>query len=166
MPLVTKLRFAFDVAIVFLFAGTAYVALDYQARARWMPLIISLLAIVLGVMNLGVDVFRYRKLGTAVGDEALETAALQEDDDVDTPGEAAKRVGRYLLWTVGYAAAIGVFGLMGATGLFLAGFLTVEAKVRPVLVVVSVVVVLGLLYVLSDFMNLQWPENLMEDFVM
>jgi beta-lactamase regulating signal transducer with metallopeptidase domain len=163
MPGVTRLRFGFDVLIIALFGATAYMSLDFRELAQYMPLYISLLALILAFTNLIVDLVRWRATGTAVGSDTIATAALREDD----PEEAGEvratfaRVVRYLGWVLGYVLLIWVIGLVPATAVFLVAFLVIEARMRLVLIAIGTVLTLAALMGISELMNLFWPPSLL-----
>lgn len=163
MTTLTRIRLGFDVAVLALFIGAAVEALDFRDRARYMPLYGSVFAAVLATGNLVVDVLRWRRLGTAVAGDALPTAAVTEDDTDEggTAGQALAGAAYYLGWVVGYIALIWVAGLIPATVVFLAGFLTFVARARWVLVVVGTATTVVALIAISEVMNLYWPSSLL-----
>ncbi|QBI20515.1 hypothetical protein ER308_13705 [Egibacter rhizosphaerae] len=76
MPMPTKLRFAFDVFLIVFFAWVAWEAWEFATLARYMPLFIAGMGMALGLAALVTDIQTYRRTGTAVGEDAQETAAL------------------------------------------------------------------------------------------
>lgn len=168
--MISRARIVFDVLMLLLFGYVAYDSLDFQPTARHFPLYISLAAVVLGAVNLVVNVAKLRSQGSVVAGDELDTATLREDtsdgSDADAPtlppSETLKRALRYWTWLVAFVVLIAVLGIVGAVLVFLPAFLAVEARMRWPGIVVSVAITLGLLTAFGNLMNLRWPESLLE----
>lgn len=76
MPLQARMRFAFNIAMVLLFAYTTYEAWGFRSLARYLPFSISLLALVVMLVGLLIDIVAYRRTGVVAGDDVPVTAAL------------------------------------------------------------------------------------------
>lgn len=157
MPNVTRLRLGFDVVVVVVCAVAAYVSLGFTELARAFPLAISVAGVGLGVANLGADVLRVRRTGSAVGDDVQETAIIS--DDRAESAHLAKGALRYLLWFVGCILLIFLFGLLVGSAAFVAAFLFVESRAGRVLLVAGPLFTFAGLAVLTEAMNLELPEH-------
>ena len=76
MPLQTKMRFGFVVFLILLFAYASYEAWSFTRLARYLPLTVSLLALVVMLVGLYIDVVAYRRTGMVAGSDVPSTAAL------------------------------------------------------------------------------------------
>jgi hypothetical protein len=76
MPLQSKMRFAFSIFLLLLFMYTTYEALDFQRLARYLPLAVSMIALLAVSFGLIIDVLAYRRQGVVAADDVPMTAAL------------------------------------------------------------------------------------------
>ena len=161
MPLLVKARIGFDSMALLLFLWMAYEARDFARLARVFPLTISLIAVVLGSVNLGMSIWRYRTEGVLIGTDAPKTAVAQggEGDDALVVSGVLRAL-YYLGWTLGYALLIWLIGLVVATLVFVVVFLLVEAKASWVLISVGGTATVGVLLLISEVMDLAWPDSL------
>lgn len=161
MSLLAKSRIVFDSLALLLFVWMAYEAWDFARLARVFPLAISLIAATLGLLNLGISIWRWRTGKRLVGDEAPKTAVAkggEEDDRAVVHG--VLRALYYLGWTLGYVGLIGAIGLVAATLVFVLAFLAIEARAGWLLTALGSAVTVGALLLISDVMDLRWPESL------
>lgn len=68
---------------------------------------------------------------------------------------------RYIGWVIGYLIFIYIGGLMFATAIFLALFLTIESRMSYVQTGISIVIVLIGVTLLSSALDIYWPTNLL-----
>ena len=183
----TRLRFGFNIFVVLFFAFTAYDALDFRTLARYLPLTVSVLGLIMASLALAIDWWNYRSHGAISYGDASETAAMsgysaeptettQPADDSDGavapaaaveddqhPSKVLQRAGVFALWILGYVALIGIIGLIAATAVFLGVYLYFVARTGWMLPVIGIVVVLGGMYILKEALNLEWPEYLIAE---
>lgn len=76
MPLQSKMRFGFNIFLILLFAYTTYESFGFRSLARYLPLTVSLLALLVVGIGMAVDVMAYRRYGVVAGDDVPMTAAL------------------------------------------------------------------------------------------
>lgn len=167
MELPTKLRFGFDLFVGLMFVGAAWAALDFQRLARYFPLAIALTGLVLAVANICLDAYRYRVRSTAMAMDALPSAATFDPEigeDTETARRGLLRAFYYLGWALLYALLIWTLGLVVATVVYLVAFFLIEGREGPVFTMVSVAAVLGMIFLVTDFLNLHWPKSLITHF--
>lgn len=189
MPLQTKMRFAFQLFLLALFAYTGWQALDFASLARYLPLTVSILAFITMLVGLVTDVWAYRRTGVVAAGEVPETAAMHgaekaeltlqkkaeakhgtvedvaQEADVDHPLAVARRSLEMFGWILGYVAGIWVLGVMAATAIFLLTYLWFQARAGWKLSVFGTVLVLAGLTVMRIALNLEWPDYLLESFL-
>jgi hypothetical protein len=180
MPLQTKMRIGFGVLVILLFAWTGWQALEFARLARYLPVAMSGLGVVIGILTVTTDVLNYRRQGAAAAGDVPETAALHgaeqrelairegelDPDAEDTPEDPRRIAQRSVMmfgWVAGYALAIWVLGILAASALFLLVFLLVVARSGWVLPVVGTALMLLAMVVLSEALNLYWPSYLLQD---
>jgi hypothetical protein len=76
MPLQSKMRFGFVIFLIMLFSYAAYQAWSFQRLARFLPLTVSLLALVVMLIGLWIDIVAYRRTGMVAGSDVPATASL------------------------------------------------------------------------------------------
>lgn len=76
MPLQSKMRFGFVTFLILLFTYTTYEAWSFTRLARFLPLTVSVLALVVTLVGLYIDVVNYRRNGMVAGADVPATAAL------------------------------------------------------------------------------------------
>ena len=157
-----RLRIAFDVFVLSLFAYAAYQALGFSRLARYMPLYVSVAGIGLTSLLLVLDSVRLLR---APRPPAGEAGALEHYHEAPLPREAEtaqmKRVALYLGWMLAYIGLIRVIGLPTASAVFLAAFLRFDARMTLGGIALSVTAMVGALLLMRQVMNLRWPSNLM-----
>lgn len=159
-----RVRLGFGLFIVCLFAYAAFDAWDFSRRARYMPLYVSIAGLALTSLLIALDLWRLR---TLAGREALRRRVAIEDLAAEDMFSAAEELQRfmstayYLLWMLGYVAAIAFVGMPVASGLFLATFLLIEARMKLPGTALCVAGMLAGLLGLTQLMHLRWPSNLL-----
>ena len=172
------------VLIGVLAAVAAYLALDFVELARYFPFMVGIACLLLVMSELGARTAASRRRA-GDGDQVAEDARV-EDPGVEDPGvedtgaqdtrtehatvaggnpdgdEAVKGVGRYGAWLLGYLAAISLLGIVVASGLFVAAFLRVEAKLRWRGCLISALVLMAVILYFGIVFNMRWPESLWE----
>ncbi|WP_424475251.1 hypothetical protein [Oceanobacillus kimchii] len=68
---------------------------------------------------------------------------------------------RYIGWVIGYLILIYIGGLMLATAIFLALFLTIESRMSYLQTSISILIVLFGVTLLSYALDIYWPTNLL-----
>ena len=76
MSLQTRLRFGFNLFLLFSFGYMIYEARDFQRLARYMPLSAAIACFLLMLILIGIDYYKYRKVGYVAADETIGTATL------------------------------------------------------------------------------------------
>lgn len=193
MPLQSKMRFGFVTFLVLLFTYTTWQSFSFDSLARFLPLSVSVLALITMLFGLYVDVRTYRRTGMVAGADVPTTAslagaeakeiALEEDaeghevdleamglDDermgeIEPPFEVLKRAGVVFGWMMGYIVGIAIVGLMVATAIYLAGYLRLQAKVGWKLQIIGPIAILIGLTTMRILLNLEWPDYLLESTV-
>lgn len=186
MPAQTRMRFAFDIFVIAFFAYTAWEALDFRTLARYLPLTVSVLALILSILALIIDYRNWKRSGNVMLGEVSETAAMYsgersetavseegsavpaaldeaaDEDTADDPKLVLRRAGYMVLWTLGYIVGIWVLGLMAATALFLVAFLFLEGRTGWKPPIIGTAIVLGGIALLAEMLNLAWPDYLLQ----
>jgi hypothetical protein len=184
MLLQDRIRFAFSVVLLLLFAYTAYEAVSFAPLARYLPFTASLVAIAMMSFSILVDIGTFRREGrVAIADvfatssmavaikqeDAKEDAAEGRGDGVDesfrgpkTEREAIFGSFYVMSWIIGYFVGIAIVGLTVATLLYLGLYLAREAKASWKLNVIGNTAVLVGLNILREALNLQWPPYLLK----
>lgn len=157
----SSVRIGLTVLIAVMFATMAWTAMGFPELAGYFPLAVGVGGGGLAVGSLLFDLARWRKVGSAVGEDVGATAAVAEADDAGSAGRTFLRALYYLGWTIGYIALIWVVGVLVATPLFLALFLSIEAKVRWRWIILSSAIMVGFLHQVAEILSLYWPESLL-----
>lgn len=159
-----RLRLGFGLFIVCFFAFAAFDAWDFSRRARYMPLYVSVAGLVLTSLLVALDLWRLRTLAGREAPRrrvAIEDVAAEEMFSAAEERQRFRSTAYYLLWMLGYAAAIALFGMPVASGLFLAIFLLIEARMKLPGTALCVAGMLAGLLGLTHLMHLRWPSNLL-----
>ena len=159
MPL-SRVRVAFDLLVLAFFAYIFYASLDFRSLAGYFPGTVAALAMVLGVMNLIVDLVRMRRTGTVVEQDEDSTATVRESDDPAERRRLTLRTVRVLAWVFGFVAIIWVVGMVVAVPVFLLAFFLLDERTSIRFAVIAAVVSTGALILATDVMGLRWPESL------
>lgn len=180
MPLQTKMRLAFGVVVILLFTWTAWQASGFAQLALYLPLAMSVLGVVIGVITVATDLINWKRQGVVASADVPETAALhgaeereiairEGEMDPDAAGGAedpravAVRSLVMLLWIFGYVLLIWLVGIVAASALFLVAFLRLVARTGWLLPAIGTLVVLSGMWLMSELLNLRWPPYLLED---
>ncbi|MEX2375238.1 MAG: hypothetical protein WD942_06580, partial [Dehalococcoidia bacterium] len=134
------------------------------ATTRYFPLSISAAAVLLALGDLIRRALMSRRLaiqldsGTLPDEKLVEPAALDlVNEGADAPGSA---VLRYTIWFIGYIVGIWVLSMVVASGIFVAFFLRVEAKMSLWASMLSGVLVVALVIYGGNAFNIRWPASL------
>lgn len=160
----SRLRIAFDILAIVFFVYIIMESLEFRSLAGYFPLSVASSALVLGIVNLGIDVTRILRHGSAIAGSEMETAAIKESADPVARRQALLRMARYVGWFVGYIALIYVFGMRIASPLFLFAFFWRDAKTGLPFAVLGAAGGTAVLLLASDVMKLRWPESLFSFF--
>ena len=76
MTVQTRMRFGFSIFLIVLFAYAFWSALGFLRLARYLPLAVTGLALVVMVISFIIDIVAYRKTGIVAGDDVPVTASL------------------------------------------------------------------------------------------
>ena len=158
-----KLSIGFSLVLLVVFVAGAVVSTGFQHLARYYPLAAMVAGALLTAIHLAFEVRRLRQgvpeRVTSQGPPIAEGAvAGGEPTDGDLADVRAALP--YLGWFLGYVAVIALVGIVYGTVVFLGTFLLLVARMRWWAVLVSVLVAVLLLNVISDVMNLYWPQSL------
>lgn len=159
-----KIRLAFSIVILCLFAYTAIEAWDFSRRARYLPLYVSVAGFILCGLLITLDFWRNR---TPEGREKERAKVLVEDYNPEgKPTRAGeyeylKRSVYYLAWLAGFIASIAIIGLPVASAIFLGAFLWFEGHMKPKGIALSISTMLLCLFGITQLMHLHWPTSLL-----
>lgn len=146
----------FAALFVIFFAYGVYEARDYPRLAKIFPYWISLGALLLAVIQLGIEL---RKYLLKVEDVHADFVDLAPDRSLP-PLVVFKRALGYLLWFIGLYLGIWIFGFVIAMTTFLVAFLRCDAKLNWgrtfQLGIAGFLFVVGISWV----MTLYWPEGI------
>jgi TRAP-type C4-dicarboxylate transport system permease small subunit len=139
---VKKLSFplAFSVFLLLIFIFMIYQALEFQILARYFPLTIASLGAVLLVVEI---IFQLKNKETTKKNEEINSNTL-----------------KYLAWIVGYMILIFIIGFILATIVFLFAFFKTESGYSLIKNIITTAVVIGVIFILEYFLNLNWPTGL------
>lgn len=160
MPVVTKMRFTFTVLIILVFLYAANIADDFARQARIFPLMVSLFGALFATISLISDIRRYRREGTAVGDDAPSTSSTAAYEPGTPIGYVFARALRYLTWCAVLLLLMYVIGVKAGAMLFVTAFLLIESSLRRIFIPIAPVAVYVLLTVLQNAVNLRWPRSI------
>lgn len=185
MPPDVKLRFGFSGFLFLVFAYTTYASLGFRDLAQYLPLTISVLALVTTAVSIIADAKKYRATGEVRDDSGFGQAAVaakgdapgdpveaddepDESDEGDVGGaltpERLKHAGIFTLWMLGYVAGIAIIGIEAATGLFLVVYLYSQAKAGWLVSLLGPLLMLGLFALLRVLLNIEWPPYVFEPY--
>ena len=178
-----KLSIGFGVVLLTVFGVAFYVAMEFHPLARYYPLVATSIGIVLSILFLGQELRAARaEAAETAGFVAQDEEAVKREEVLESHGTTPENAGQdsksteheqsgsmeetgirrtlpYLGWFVGYVVLIRVVGIFVATALFLWMFLYLQARMRWWGILISVVVVVGFLQLMGDFMDLHWPAS-------
>lgn len=167
MQLAVALRLGLDLVLVLVLAAAAYAALDWPMRSGIMPLTMSVFGLTLGLLNLVLDVRRWRNLGPAFvnvdrGDErdvpdSADASATMESEDL-------KKGLRYLGWIFAFVVAVYLFGALIGAALFLAAYLRVEGRESWVYSIAGAIAAAVAITILERVLELSLPDPLLSIF--
>ena len=141
-----QLRILLDVGAIALFVFAGWLAMDFRDRARSMPYFLTAAGVLLGLVNLLVDVHAVRK---------------GVDDTLREKLGPPTRVVRFVAWPIGYVLMIWLVSMPLATAIFLVAFLSLEAEFRWHWSLLSAGVVVALLFAFSEAFTIHWPPSLL-----
>lgn len=139
---------------VLVFAYSIFEVWDLPRLARIFPLWISLVALVLSLIQLGIAMRRPFDPERARGSAFSDSAA-----DHGEPRQVYRRAGYYVAWLLGLYGAIWFTGFVIAMTLFVLIFLRWEAKKGWTGCVLASVFSALFLAGISWIMTLYWPEG-------
>lgn len=141
-----KISLIFSFLLLMIFCWTTYEALQFAELARYFPLYVSVVGIILVLIELISSILKNKK--------------LQNDKTEFHP--QLQRAFKYILWIVSFLLVIFIAGFKIATVIFLLTFLTLESGFKLTKAVIAVVAVMFFLIVFGDYyMSLNWPKNLL-----
>lgn len=157
------LRIGFDIFVVLLFLYTMIEAMSFSRLARYLPLYASMAGLATGLLLLAVDLRRTISNG---GTGVSWSAGLEDYNTHDTVDRVAesqklKLTAFYMLLIVGYVGLAALLGLPLASVIFLAVFLRFDAGMGLVGIAFSITGLIIALWLLTHFLALRWPANLM-----
>lgn len=76
MTVQTRMRFAFNIFLILLFAYAFWSALGFLSLARYLPLAVTGLALLVMLFSLLIDILAYRRTGIVAGDDVPVTASM------------------------------------------------------------------------------------------
>lgn len=154
------------IAVLAVCIGAFVIARGFvPATTRYFPLGVSAAAILFALADIarrwlvGRRVARADPAGAAAIDEdgePVESDFLNEAANVPAAG-----ILRYAGWFFGYLAAIWCVSLVVASGLFVAGFLRFEARLRWWSAVLAGAVIMALVILAGDIFHIRWPASLL-----
>jgi putative tricarboxylic transport membrane protein len=148
-------KLSFDALVVAIFTYAAIEATTFTPGGRWLPLFVASAGAILAVVNIVLDaVGAFRKRN---GDSAEAQEEQQREQEFE---EDVKSALYWLVWLVGFAVMVIVFGMMIAAPVWLGVFLRTQAKVGWMFTGVSVVGIVAFLYVFSTYLPLVLPPGL------
>lgn len=157
----SRFRLAFDVLVLVFFAYIFWASTEFRSLAGYFPGTVSGTALALGLVNLGVDIVRFRRMGTAIGDQGFATAIVDEQHGQQSR-EALQRMARYVAWIIGFVVLIGVIGMVPATLVFLLGFFWFDARTSKRFAILGAVIGTALLMLGTEVLSLRWPPSLLQ----
>ena len=157
MPVITALRLGFSVFLIVLFSYTLWQSIGFPPQAGIFPMVSSAVALVLTIVTLVIDTAKWRREGSAVGDDAPATASTAAYEPGTPIGYVFARAARYASWLLGYLLLMFLIGVVAAAAVFVTVFLAIEANVRWRYLWLAPVAVVALLLTLANAVNLFWP---------
>lgn len=144
--------------LLVLFGAMALSSLGFPTRARFYPLFVG----VLGVLLASGEMWLVMRAAARSDADAKPARPVESGPPPMALARAFRDVVPYLLWLVGYLAAIALVGMMTASGLFVSAFLWREGDVSAVKAGLGAVAVVVLLLVVGSVFSLQWPGALFD----
>lgn len=135
--------------LLLLFAWAAFEANGFSGQARLYPFVVSVAALVIGILEFGLFGWSQR------GQDSTQSAG-------ETLSHRFRKALPYLSWLLGLYAAIYVIGMVLSSGLFAFLFLLREGKMRWYYSLLSGLLVIGFLLIMQDVMSLKWPKSLID----
>ncbi|MQA17758.1 MAG: hypothetical protein GEV09_27955, partial [Pseudonocardiaceae bacterium] len=160
MPVQTKMRLVFGVMVILLFTWTGWQALGFAQLALYLPLAMSGLGVVVGVITVATDLMNWKRQGLVASADVPETAAMHgaeereiaireggidpsAEDTPEDPHAIALRSLAMMLWILGYVLLIWLVGIVAASAIFLFVFLRLIARASWRVPVIGTLVVLS-----------------------
>lgn len=146
-------KIAFDALVLIAFTYAAITATTFTPGGRWLPLVVSIIGGILAAINVGLD---------ALGAFSPKRKLIEEDARQEVEFNTDVRSALYWFgWMVGFAILIFLFGFLAAAPVWLGLFLRINAKKRWLFTIISVVVLIGVLVLIKEFLPLEFPEGLL-----
>ena len=137
--------------MLIIFIIFAVIALDFPAKGRLMPLMISIPAIVLGLVQLVIE---YRAVLSEV---TVNQAATEKPENADKKGE-----NQMIIWTTVFFIGILLFGFIYASPVLVFGFLYFGSKESIKVSLISAVATWTVMY----FTFVEWFQmSLFQGFI-
>ncbi len=128
------------------------------ATTRYFPLIVSAACVVIALFDLARRWFKSVHIRRTAAGHLLEEGELVNAAANAPPTAILK----YALWFFGFLVGIWLVSLIVASGLFVAGFLWREAKLRWWAALLSGVIVVGLVILAGNVFYIRWPASLFD----
>ncbi|QJQ96906.1 MULTISPECIES: hypothetical protein [Halomonadaceae] len=144
-----------ELLFIVLLAGVITAALiisaDYPFTARLMPQVVAIATLGLIAIEAVLTFRRLRRANDSA--EALEPVY----------GAKFRRTMPYFLWLGGLYAGIALIGLMASVALFTFAFCRFVGKMSWLATLIGALVLIAMLFGLSDAFNLRWPVGYLFD---
>lgn len=140
----------FSVFMLLVFCWMAWQALDFHELARYFPLYLSLVAVVLSLLSIFLQVKKY-------------LAHRHKSNEANS--EFNPEVFKYIGWIIGYVFLIFLLGFVIGTAVFLAAFLLFETKQSLIKTALSVTITIGMILLFGSLMKLYWPTGVLGNFI-
>ncbi|MFG6150320.1 tripartite tricarboxylate transporter TctB family protein [Halobacillus sp. B23F22_1] len=135
--------FTFCIFIVFIWG--AFTALTFSRLAQFFPLYVSIAGSIVSGIYLVKEVIKIRK----------------QKDQGSHPKVLIIKPIIYTGWIVGYVITISLVGLFVASTIYLISFLLIESKFTFFKALYSTGIALVLITVLSNLLNIAWPQSVL-----
>lgn len=156
-------RLAFSGLLVLLFVFLTWEAVDFPARARYMPLTFGILGGVLSLVDMVTTTVRARRVGRSEARLHRESASRKRDTPREAPPELESKASAlpYVAWVLAYLVFLWVGGAYGGSIIWLASFLRIENKSRWQFVLAACTAAGVLIWAMQMFLGLRWPNSLL-----
>ena len=136
-------QLTFTTFLFFFFIYTAVEATSFKQTAKYFPLYISIVAIVILLIEIIRQVIKLR-----------ETKQKGEQFHPNMKGAM-----KYILFLIVYAVLVYLIGIVLASAIYVFVFLYYIAKMRLINTIITVGILVALLMTFEDVMNLYWPTS-------
>jgi hypothetical protein len=139
--------------IFLVLAAAVVTATKYHFLAAIYPFVVGIFGC---IISIAIIVRNFTK-----GDE-MEGGALDIQEERDVPGSGRlKRAGRAFVWVLGLYLLIWLFGFKLGALLFVAGYVTIEARAKWFIILGLTVGLAVILDAFHNILNVFWPEGLL-----